>query len=209
MRIERRKDVRAVDDSFNEALREVIHGEAHGEARDGRPCGTLCTTKCPVCGATDCRCACSRTCANIPLMLSSEPDMLPLEAKIAPLVYEMNRLGFFRPCWSCEGHMGKDGTLWKTPRVWFYSASQVHVRLLAESLQELRIQKRLKVPWRVGVTFSDEGNLDTTYALEPDMGLLSNAGLDALQNDVAVIAEHLGTVIKEQARKLSRGAGAR
>ncbi len=205
MRIERRKGGRRRDDSFDGALREVIHGEP----KDGRPCGTHCTAKCPVCGATDCRCACSKTCANIPQMLSSEPDTLPLESKIAPLVYEMNQLGFFRSCWSCEGHLGKDGSLWKAPRVWFYSASQVPVRLLAESLQELRFRKCLKVPWRVGVTFSDEDNPDTTYALEPDMGQLGNAGLDALQNDAAVIAEHLRTVIKEQARKLLRSTGAR
>jgi len=200
MRIERRKGDRRQDDTFERELREAVHGNAP----EGRPCGTHCTAKCPVCGAADCQCACSRTCANVPEMLSSDPDNLPLESKIAPLVYEINLLGFFRPCWSCEGHLGKDGSLWKVPRVWFYSSSQIHVRLLAEALYKLSFHKFLKVPWRVGVTFSDEDNRDTTYTLEPDLSQLGNAGLEALQGDAAVIAEHLSAAIKDQARKLSR-----
>jgi len=199
MRIERRQKDRRQVDSLGEALRAIIH-----RAKDGRPCGTGCRVRCPTCGATDCRCACARTCGNIPRALSSDPDTLPIETGIAPLVYEMNTLGVFRPCWSCEGHLDSDGAFWKPPRVWFYCGSPVHVRLLSDTMEELRIRKVITVPWRVRVTFSDDDNPETTFSIKPETAHLARVELSDLQADIAAIAEHLGPVITEQALKLTR-----
>jgi len=58
----------------------------------------------------------------------------PIESGIAPLVFELKRLGVFEPCWSCEGHNDPGGNLWKIPRVWFYCDSVVQV--LGKTLRE-------------------------------------------------------------------------
>ncbi|MDJ0949419.1 MAG: hypothetical protein QNJ94_10900 [Alphaproteobacteria bacterium] len=135
-------------------------------------------------------------------MLSSDPNGYPLEAGIAPLVFEFNRLGVFDPCWSCEGHIGTDGDLWKVPRVWFYAESVVHVRVLAECLQDLSIAGRLNGTWQVVVTYSDSDNADTAFSLEP---VVKDPipSLGALQRDVATIAEELHRGFLARARKLS------
>lgn len=199
MRIERRKGDRRKSQSLGDGIRDVLHA-GHGE---GRPCGPGCQMECPTCGARDCRCNCTRACANIPSTLSSDPQNYPLEPAIAPLVYEINRWSFFKPCWSCQGHLHDDGSLWKLPRVWFYCKSMVHLRLLADAVKEMHLQKRLSVPWRVGVTFSDGDNPDTTFSLEPDPNG-SIVTLASLQKDAMAIAEDLEPEMREQALRLSR-----
>jgi len=145
---------------------------------------------------------CSRSCPDMPRTLSSEGDKYTLETRIAPLVYELKRFGIFEPCWSCEGHNGTDGTLWKIPRVWFYSKSVVHVRVLADSIAELHVRGKLNVPWHIAITHSDDDNADTTFSLEP-APTADSAVLSALQSDVDTIARHLGSLVIEEARKLS------
>lgn len=135
--------------------------------------------------------------------MSSDPVNHPLEGRIAPLVYELKRLEAFHPCWSCEGHDGPDGKLWKIPRVWFYCASVVHLRVLADAVKELHLTETLSVPWRVVLTFSDENNSDTTFSLEPDLDH-ERPRLPALQRDIDVIADHLRESAFTEARKLSR-----
>ncbi len=112
---------------------------------------------------------CSRRCPDIPVILSNDPVNHPLEARIAPLVDELTRLEGFHPCWSCEGHHGPDGALWKIPRVWFYSESLVHLRVLADAVKELHLTATRSVLWRVVLTSSDEANAGTTFSLEPDL----------------------------------------
>ncbi len=63
-----------------------------------------------------------------------------------------------RPFRSRAGLGGTDGSLWKIPRVWFYGRSAVHLRVLADALEELHLDRRLSVPWRVVLTFSDGDN---------------------------------------------------
>ena len=134
---------------------------------DGRICGARCTLVCPQCGSTACRCTCSPQCAEAPRALSSDPDRYPIEPAVLPLVFEMKRIGLFEPCWSCEGHLGTDGALWKLPRVWFYCDSMAHLRLLADLLDALEFSHRLAVRWQVVVTFSNADNPHTTFSLEP------------------------------------------
>ncbi len=174
----------------------------------GRVCEETCTVICPSCGAAGCRCACSPQCAEAPRALSSDPENYPIEPLIVPLVYEMKRLGIFRPCWSCEGHLGPDGKLWKVPRVWFYCDSMVYVRLLADGLRDFTSSGRLNGNWQVVVSFSDVDNPETTFSLEPVLAAGEDHRLAPLQRDIGEIASSLHGMINHQARRLQREAGA-
>ncbi|NKB60269.1 MAG: hypothetical protein GKS00_28515 [Alphaproteobacteria bacterium] len=190
MRIKQRKDSEKHAAGVREALDEILQSNA-----DGTP---VCAPDCPKAGAH-----CSRLCADIPQMLSSDPEKHPLEGGIAPLVYELKRLEAFIPCWSCEGHNGPDGTLWKLPRVWFYCDSVVQLRVLADAITALHIERKLNVPWRIALTFSDDDNADTTFSLEPVLEQ-ERPTLASLQHDVDTIAAHLRSGVFVQARQLIR-----
>ena len=111
-----------------------------------------------------------------------------------------------RPFRSCAGLGGADGALWKIPRIWFYGRSVVHLRVLADAFEERHLDRRLSVPWRVVLTFSDGDNADTTFSREP--GSLAPGPLHAaLQRDIETVAGHLRDVAFDEARKLSRNAG--
>lgn len=138
-------------------------------------------------------------------MLSSEADY-PLEPKIAPVVFELKRLGVFYPCWSCEGHDGPDGKLWKLPRVWFYAQSVVHVRLLADSMTELHLGGKLKLPWEVVLMVSDRDNTDTSFSLQPNLQD-KEATLRDLHQDLENIATHLRQMVVTRAEKLKEHTG--
>jgi len=183
-------------------LRSQIVGAICPAIVDGRVCGSHCMARCPQCGSTACHCRCSPQCAEAPRALSSEPDHYPIEPAILPLVFEMKRLGLFDPCWSCEGHLGPDGALWKLPTVWFYCDSTVHLRLLSDLLDDLELSGRLGVHWQVVVTFSNADNPCTTFSLEPVPPSASASLLPAMQKDVLVIARSLAATIADRAQKL-------
>jgi len=192
----------------NSRYRSDLAEAASAEGISGRVCGEDCTLVCPQCGSTACQCVCSPDCEKAPQAMSVDPDM-PIEPLIAPLVYEMKRLGLFTPCWSCEGHLGTDGTIWKVPRVWFYCDSTIHLRLLADGLKDLEMSRKLSARWQVVITFSDADNPATTFSLEsaaPSDGTLQ---LPALQQDVRVIARSLEEMIVGQATSLQRSAETR
>jgi hypothetical protein len=194
MKIERRKDGCGRAARIREELGAILRVDPQAVP--------VCAPDCPNAGPG----RCSRHCPDIPRVLSSDPDKHPIEGRIAPLVYELKRLGVFHPCWSCEGHNGPDGGLWKIPRLWFYCESVVHLRVLADALDELHLNQRLSAPWRVVLTFSDDDNADTTFSLEPSLEA-TPAPLAALQRDIETIAEHLRDAVFDEARKLSRTAG--
>ena len=157
----------------------------------------------PVCGPTcPSRVAriCHPGCPDIPLALSDAPEEHPLEAKIAPLVYELRRLGGFRTCWSCEGHE-RFGGAWQQPQIWFYAESQVHVRVLADAIGALDLKGALRARWEVVVTHSDPDNPDTTYVLRSKASQ-DPMPLQALQADVVAITNSLIAICREQARSL-------
>jgi hypothetical protein len=145
---------------------------------------------------------CNRYCESAPDQLSSEPDY-PLERKITPLVFEIKKLGVFQPCWSCEGHNGPDGKLWKIPRVWFYAESVVYVRLLSEAVQEMFVDAKLNTPWEVVVTYSDDHNADTSFSLQPRI-LDRTIRLMDLQKDIITIADELQDFVALQADRLEQ-----
>ena len=189
-------------DAQSDALRRQLTTVLDAQNEKGRVCGPQCTFRCPSCGSTACRCNCSQDCPNVANALSSDPENYPLEPGIAPLVFEMKRLGVFDSCWSCEGHKGHDGSLWKVPRVWFYCEDMVHLRLLADCLKQLSIKKQLSVPWQVCLTHSDEDNPGTTFSLEPSPDHVKDADLQALQHDIMVIAGKLNDLFVTGARTL-------
>jgi hypothetical protein len=160
--------------------------------RDLRRARKLAPVPEPVC-ACDCpdydpAVGCHRLCQAAPRRLSSDPTS-PVEPLIAPLAFELRRLGVFHPCWSCEGHSDAAGRPWKLPRVWFYANSVVHIRALGEALDRLFMEKRVSVRWRVVLTYSDPDNPDTTFSLEPEPA--AGARLSELQADARAIAESL------------------
>lgn len=172
-------------------------------ALEGRVCGPHCSNVCAQCGSISCHCNCSRDCPDAPRAMSTDPEKYPIEPGIAPLVYELKRIGIFRPCWSCEGHLGNDGTLWKLPQVWFYCDSMVHIRILADGLKSLRFEGKIRGVWEVHIEFSEPVNADTTFAIRPN---LSSDGkrhtLHVLQKDVTMIAEALELIMRGEAMKL-------
>lgn len=159
----------------------------------------------PVC-ACDCpdydpAVGCHRFCQAAPLRLSSDPTS-PLEPQIAPLTFELKRLGVFHPCWSCEGHNDEAGQLWKLPRVWFYANSVVHIRALGEAIDRLYLEKRIKARWHVVLTYSDADNPDTTFSLEPEPA--AGVQLSALQADARTIAENLDAHFRVACERLQQ-----
>lgn len=189
------EQLRQLDADLDEAVR------ARGV--DGRVCDASCAVRCPRCGETRCACACWSGCPEAPRALSVDPERHPIEPAMVPLVFEMRRLGVFDTCWSCEGHLGPDGRLWKPPSLWFYARSQAHLRLLAAGLASLRAAGRLAAEWRIFVTHSEADNPDTMFALEP---LLAEGdaqpSLGALQADLGQMAAALQPLIRQEALKV-------
>jgi hypothetical protein len=147
----------------------------------------VCRPNCPDVNLTH---RCHRDCANASRQLSSEGGAYPLEPGITPLVFELKKLGVFEPCWSCEGHRGSNGELWKIPRVWFFSDSVVHVRALAVAVGHLFDTGSLSARWHIILTHSDLNNPQTTFSLEPVQGQ-GELDLEKLQSDTLHIARAL------------------
>jgi hypothetical protein len=163
-------------------------------AREIRRAYTLGPTPEPVCCA---HCphyksstGCHRDCPAAPQRLSSEGEHSPVEPLVAPLVFELKKLGMFHPCWSCEGHTNQAGDVWKIPRIWFYADSVVHIRALGDAVNRLFNARRLSAHWHVVLTHSDAANPDTTFSLEPETA--ADSSLSALQGDLRAMAGELG-----------------
>ena len=204
MRIERPKPTPDQMRRFGDQLAEA----ADGRGIEGRVCGAHCTIVCPQCGSTACQCRCTPGCPDAPATLSSEPEAYPIETGAVPVVFEMSRLGMFRPCWSCEGHLDPQGALWKLPAVCFYCDSLVHVRLLGAGLARLSTDGTLKAKWQVVITFSDPDNIATAFSLEPKQPIDAGIGLEELRADFATIARALQGLMKQEARGLKASARA-
>lgn len=193
MRIERLKKNRRERLEIRAELARIVNQSAKA-----RVCDEACDALCPTCGSTGCACSCSSACPHISTVLTCDAAF-PIEKLIAPLAFELKRLGVFEPCWSCEGHKDTSGDLWKVPRVWFYCDSVVYVRILSSVLKDMDIEERLETPWQVRVTFSDNENLGTTFSLRPDTAEKPNVTLEQLQRDVRAITEGLHDRVMEKA----------
>lgn len=176
----------------SEAVRHKL-GRLSATARQTWP---VCGENCPSRPERQCH----RNCPYIPWALSDAPEEHPLEGRIAPLVYELNRLSGIRTCWSCEGHERFNGP-WKMPQVWFYAETQIHIRVLADAVNELALKGALRVDWEVVVTFSDPDNPDTTYALRPKQ-IEDSVPLCVLRADVVTLASSLVDLYQDRAQIL-------
>lgn len=170
--------------------------------RSGRVCGAHCVLVCTSCGSTQCNCQCNAKCPEIPVHLSSDPEKHPIEDGIAPLVFEMQRLGVVEPCWSCEGHNDQDGNIWKRPAIWFYCDDVTHLRLLADVVEGLYVTKKLNFQWLIRITYSDTDCPDTVFALEPERRRLAEAKLDDMRDDIRVLSENLYDMLHKHARRV-------
>lgn len=169
---------------------QTVHDELARAHRLGPLDDPVCIHDCPDYRSGN---PCHRTCPCAPQHLSSAPQNDSVEPLIAPLVFELKKLGVFYPCWSCEGHNNPHGDLWKHPRVWFYSDSVVHVRALSIAVSKLFADGLLSTHWVVVVTFSDSDNPDTTFSLEPS-SLVAGSRLADLQADADVLAQNIEIV---------------
>lgn len=169
----------------------------------GRVCGEGCSFRCSECGNTTCQCRCSPVCPDAPRALSTDPERHQIELRILPLVFAMKRLRIFDPCWSCEGHLAADGSLWKWPMVWFYCSSMTYLRLLKESLNQLRLTGKTNAQWEVIVTYSDPDNPDTTFSIQPLAPGDSVISLPSLHADVCEIAQALDATMEDRARAIA------
>ena len=120
--------------------------------------------------------------------MSSEGERSPAEPLVAPLVFELKKLGAFYPCCWCEGHT------YRADRVWNFRASGSiglgrPARALADAIERLHAARRLAGRWHLVVAHSGAGNLDTTFSLEPEPA--ADQPLSRLQGDLRVMAEEL------------------
>lgn len=165
----------------------------------------VCGDGCPHFQTSELSFDCSRSCVDAQRALSCEPDRFPIEPKIAPLVFEIQRLGVFYPCWSCEGHLDKLGKLWRLPAVWFYCEDLTHVRLLADGVADLHAKDILKSPWQVRLGYTDGDVPDTAFALEPFIEDRSGVLLETLQVDISTLAREMQSAMRQQAQELLWG----
>lgn len=170
--------------------------------RPGRICGAQCDMVCPTCGSVSCQCHCNAQCPDIPAQLSSDPEKYPVEDVVAPLVFELKRLGVVEPCWSCEGHNGLDGKLWKRPAVWFFCDSVTHLRLLADAVEGLYTSRQMNHQWRIRTTYSETDTPDSVFSLEPDKYDLGEAKLETLHADLEVLASNIFSLVHEHAARV-------
>lgn len=183
---------------YNSKARKTIHHDLRRVRKLGPLPDPVCCPECPEYNsARDCH----RNCPFAPSRLSSDAVNYPLETRVAPLVFELKKLGVFLPCWSCEGHNDADGALWKIPRVWFYSDSVVHLRALDNAVNELFLARQISTSWGVTLTFSHPQNLDTTFSLEPKLHKNSTQ-LAELQNDLKMITENLAALFYQTCDQL-------
>ncbi len=193
---------RDLTDSQKDVIRAALDKLERNEP--GRVCGDHCSFVCPECSKTSCQCQCDTACPHIPHKLSSDPDKHPIEEGIAPLAFEMQRLGVFEPCWSCEGHNGLDGELWKRPAVWFYCDDLTHLRLLADVVENLYANDKLVFHWSVHITYTDKLYPEAIFALEPERRRVRDVKLEDLRADVQALADNLHGMYHEHAGQLRK-----
>ena len=151
---------------------------------------------CPTCppevgtAVNNCQ-SCSPACPYAKQQMSSAPDKYPIEEAILPLVYAFYSLRLTMPCWSCEGHLNGQGEIFKTPKLWFYSAHEFYPKLLAQYVSGLKSEQKLNKHWGVRILPFSQSMFTTTYSLEPLECNKEQTNLASLHQDIRTIAENL------------------
>lgn len=134
---------------------------------------------------------CSFHCPNAAAQMSSDPERYPIEAGIVPLVYAFYTLRVMMPCWSCEGHTDQNGSLFKTPKLWFYTLNEFYPKLVAQTLSTLKAENKITHHWQVILLPFSQSMFTTTYSLEPQNINANMTNIMTLHQDIRVIAENL------------------
>ncbi|MCK4743276.1 MAG: hypothetical protein KAT25_05610 [Sulfuriflexus sp.] len=143
---------------------------------------------------------CSSKCTDAAEALSIDPVLYPIEKNVVPLVYELMATQLIQTCWSCEGHMNENNTLWKLPQVCFYTASSAYVKLLCRHIALLNQHKCLKHPWHIVLSeFSMNSRL--AYSIQPNLNDVNEPHLGLLQQDLNIIADDLNNKLKKYAKE--------
>lgn len=187
------QDLSSVIDALGELLRMSVDVPF-------RPC-TGCQRPCNCSGSPSCACSCTVQCASAAASISSEPESYPVEARVLPLVMELNKSGFIQTCWSCEGHTDASGRISKIPRIWFYTQSHVYVRILANVLSRAKLSHKLSYDWIIKLVNLEDG-VGNSYSLEPDLTYVDKPDLFRLQEDLFRLSDQLNNELYQEARSL-------
>ena len=205
MRIDAPRGQIPVLETLRRELVEIAGGRLE---KAGRPCPE-CAVACPCSGSSSCACACSPSCREARRQLSSEPEKFPIEAGIRPLVYALNTITGCQTIWSCEGHEGPDGGLYRLPAVWFYPGGdgggrpQLLPLLLSDHLAHLERAGKLSCRWQIRIgSWSRQPVI--AYGLEPHGHPDSPVSLKRLHNDIEVIASRLAHGLRQAAERWIR-----
>ena len=134
---------------------------------------------------------CSYTCPYASKQMSADPEKYPIEQSIVPLVYAFYTLRLMMPCWSCEGHNDMQGHIFKTPKLWFYSANEFYPKLVAQFVSAYKGEGKISNHWSVRILPFSQSMFTTTYSLEPQEAIPSQTHLSSLQSDIKIIADNL------------------
>jgi len=181
-------------------LLELLSQDDEKERRPCQSCHKLCGCNKH---SSHCTCDCSVDCKDAPRMLSSDPDLYPIESNVVPLVYAMSVLRVAEPCWSCEGHLTERGDLLRPPQVWFYSDSTVYPELISDYLHDLCFIKETSCLWTVKICQHTASHA-TTFAIQPELAdeiKMNSDILRRLQNDLHVISYSLRERVFKLAEK--------
>lgn len=133
---------------------------------------------------------CQSQCPDAPRALSSDPENHPIEPLVLKIVFELNKLNQYQPCWSCEGSLDDDGEIYRLPQVNFYTANPIYALLIQEHLELLHYGQHLHVAWHIGLTSIGQ-KAGPTYILEPSPKGDSELILEELQEDLQIIGKEL------------------
>ncbi len=136
---------------------------------------------------------CSAQCPMAHKQMSSDPDRYPIESGIVPLVYAFYSMRLMMPCWSCEGHSDNTGTVFKTPKLWFYSTNEFYAKLVAQYVSALKGEQKITNHWSVRILPFSQSMFTTTYSLEPQDVTPDCTNLLSLQNDINAISKDFRT----------------
>ena len=135
---------------------------------------------------------CAFNCPEAPEQMSSDPQRHPIEINAVPLVYAFYTLRLLMPCWSCEGHLDDTQRVYKLPKLWFYSVSPFYVKLVSQSIEDLKIKKLINNDWMIRILPFSQSMFTMTYSLEPTpLEGQTRHDLASLHADMLVIAKNI------------------
>lgn len=165
-----------------------------------RPCAG-CERSCDDCHSHSCTHFCTTTCLDACSKLSTDPLRYPIERGVFPLVLQLAQMDCFQPCWSCEGHLGGHGEVWKIPQVYFYAKSPLCVQILVKHLVNLSLDNQTHFNWHIRLLYLSNPAF-ITYSIEPLILHAPELDLLFLHRDLLCIAENLPAKLSNIANEI-------